>query len=48
MQIQFLETHATPISHELRAVVADVLAVASEVGGHHAADGVAEVLERWF
>lgn len=26
----------------------DVLAVASEVGGHHAADGVAEVLERWF
>jgi len=29
VQIQFLETHATPISHELRAVVADVLAVAS-------------------
>lgn len=26
----------------------DVLAVASEVGGHHAEDGVAQVLERWF
>lgn len=26
----------------------DVLAVASEVGGHHAEDGVAHVLERWF
>lgn len=26
----------------------DVLAVASEVGGHHDEDGVAAVLERWF
>lgn len=26
----------------------DVVAVAREVGGHHAADGVAAVLERWF